>query len=116
MPVLKYTQTEGEKLSEGLERRLVHLQALMTVIIDFTDGPQREPDPPHAHPHEQTCYVAEGEILFLMEGEETQHLHAGDLFYVPSGRSHCIQRLSPKVRLVDSFSPIREDFLPHGNS
>jgi hypothetical protein len=38
-------------------------------------------------------------------------LKAGDMFEVPSGKLHTIKLLTEKARLVDSFSPIREDFL-----
>ena len=111
MPVQFYHKAKVEKIAEGVERRMVYMPNLMTVTIDFTAGPQTSPDPMHAHPHEQTSYVAKGEVLFFMEGEESQHLKEGDVFYVPSGKKHCIQLLSGHVWLVDSFSPIREDFL-----
>nr|WKN36389.1 cupin domain-containing protein [Tunicatimonas sp. TK19036] len=111
MPTLSYKHTTPEKVGEGIERRLVHTDTLMTAVLDFSGGPKAEPDPFHSHPHEQTCYIAEGKVLFLMEGEEPVELSAGDLFYVPSGKSHAIQLLSERARLVDSFTPIREDFL-----
>lgn len=111
MPVLNYTQTKPETIAPGVTRRIAYTPNLMTVIIDFTNGPASEPDPLHAHPHEQTSYVATGEILFFLEGEETAHLKPGDVFYVPSGKKHGIQLLTEHVRLVDSFTPIREDFL-----
>jgi hypothetical protein len=38
-------------------------------------------------------------------------LGAGDLFAVPGGVPHSIQLLSATARLVDTFNPIREDFL-----
>jgi quercetin dioxygenase-like cupin family protein len=65
----------------------------------------------HHHVHEQTTYVAEGEIIFLCEGEPDQRLKKGDMFSVPSGIPHAIQLLSKEARLVDSFNPIRNDFL-----
>ncbi|MEM8967333.1 MAG: cupin domain-containing protein [Bacteroidota bacterium] len=111
MPVLKYQETEPEQVNEEIQRRLVHTNSLMTAVLDLSGGPKAEPDPYHSHPHEQTCYLAEGKILFLMEGKEPVELQAGDLFYVPSGKPHAIQLLSETARLVDSFSPIREDFL-----
>lgn len=111
MPVQIYAQAPAETIAPGVTRRLVYTPHLMTVLIDFTNGPQTQPDPWHAHPHEQTSYVATGEILFFLEGEETAHLRAGDMFYVPSGQQHCIQLLTAHVRLVDSFTPIRQDFL-----
>jgi len=35
---------------------------------------------------------------------------AGDMFAVPPEKKHTIKLLTEKVRLVDSFNPIREDF------
>ena len=111
MAVLKFDEVPYEVVREGLQRKIIHTDNLMNVLIDFTDGPWEEPEPPHSHPHEQTSYVAEGEILFLCEGEPDQHLKAGDMFAVPSGRPHTIQLLTKRARLVDSFNPLREDFL-----
>jgi quercetin dioxygenase-like cupin family protein len=111
MAVLKFDDVSYEVVREGLQRKIIHTDNLMTVLIDFTDGPWEKPEPPHSHPHEQVSYVAEGEIIFICEGEDDQHLKAGDMFAVPPGRPHTIQLLTQKARLVDSFSPVREDFL-----
>lgn len=110
MTTLKYEETPAVRIREGAERRLGYIDNLMIVVMDFRDGPQDQPDPLHSHPHEQVSYVAEGEILLLLDGEQT-HLRAGDLYLVPSGRPHSIQLLTERVRLVDCFTPIREDFL-----
>ena len=111
MAVLLYKDADVQHPVEGVERRLVHLEKLLTAVLDFTNGPQSQPDPMHSHPHEQTSYIAHGEVLFFMEGEEPQHLRAGDMFYVPSNKPHCIQLLTKTARLVDSFSPVWEDFV-----
>lgn len=111
MPVLYYDEAEVQFPAEGVERRLVHTEKMLTAVLDFNNGPQAEPDPMHSHPHEQISYIAAGEVMFFMEGEEPRRLKAGDIFYVPSNKMHCIQLLSAQVRLVDSFSPVREDFL-----
>ena len=110
MAVLRYEQAPAQRIREGVERRLGHTEKLMMVVIDFDDGPKEEPDPPHSHPHEQVSYVAEGEILFLLDGQ-AERLGPGDVFLVPSGVPHSIQQLTEHVRLVDCFTPIREDFL-----
>jgi mannose-6-phosphate isomerase-like protein (cupin superfamily) len=110
MPVKKESSTIPEKVNDGFSRRIVHLNNLMTVVCDFTNGPAPEPDPPHSHPHEQITYVAEGE-LFLFLGNEKHHLTGGDTFLVPPDLPHCIQTISAHVRLIDCFSPIREDFI-----
>ena len=83
----------------------------MSVLIDFIDGPWDNPEPYHSHPHEQTSYIASGEIMFFCEGEKEQLLKAGDMFAVPSGVKHTIQLLTREARLIDSFTPLREDFL-----
>ena len=110
MPVNKEILNIPEKVKEGFRRRITHLDNLMVVVCDFTNGPAANPDPPHSHPHEQITYVAEGE-LFLFLGEEKHHLTQGDVFLVPPDLPHCIQTISAHVRLIDCFSPIREDFL-----
>lgn len=111
MAVLRFDDVPYEIVREGLQRKIIHTDNLMSVLIDFSDGPWDKPEPPHSHPHEQTTYVAAGEIIFFCEGEKDQHLKAGDMFAVPSGRSHTIQLLTEKARLIDNFNPLREDFL-----
>lgn len=111
MATLKFDEVPYEKVRDGLERKIIHTNNLMTVLIDFTDGPWEQPEPPHSHSHEQTSYVAAGEIIFFCEDEEPVKLKAGDMFAAPSGKKHTIQLLTPTARLVDSFNPIREDFL-----
>ncbi|HDQ44390.1 MAG TPA: cupin domain-containing protein [bacterium] len=111
MPVKKHQDFPPVRVKDGMSRTVMHTDHLMTVVVDFTGGPWEEPDPWHAHPHEQVSYVAEGEILFLCEGEPDAHLGPGDLFAVAPGRKHTIRLLTGKVRLIDSFYPVREDFL-----
>ena len=115
MPVLKADTAPMTQVKEGISRRLVHASNIMMVAIDFTNGPWSEPEPLHHHVHEQATYVAEGEILFFCEGEKEQKLKAGDMFWVPSGKKHGIQLLSADAKLVDSFNPIREDFIEKGS-
>jgi quercetin dioxygenase-like cupin family protein len=115
MPVFIQNETIPEKISATFERRITHLRNLMVVVCDFTNGPAPQPDTPHSHHHEQITYVAEGELYFFL-GEEKHHLNQGDVFSVPSSVPHCIQTISHKVRLIDSFSPIRTDFLREGEN
>lgn len=111
MTVLKLTESTPQIVRKGLERRIIYTQNLMTVIVDFTDGPWAEAEPYHSHPHEQTSYVASGEIIFFCEGETEQHLREGDMFSATSGQKHTIRLLSPTARLIDSFNPIRQEFI-----
>ncbi|MDF1573222.1 MAG: cupin domain-containing protein [Bacteroidales bacterium] len=98
------------EIASGVFRKIATMEHLMVAVIDFTGGPMKEPDPYHSHEHEQITYVVSGRLKFIIEGEVSE-LQAGDTITIPSGKSHTIQTLTPEVRLVDSFSPIREDFL-----
>ena len=100
-------EIEHHDIAPGVHARPFWGDELMLVVVNL--DPYSEV-PPHSHPHEQVAYVAEGEVIFLMDGEET-HLRPGDMYLVPSGRPHSIQQLTEHVRLVDCFTPIREDFL-----
>lgn len=99
-----------QKISSKFSRTIIHLENLMVVVCDFSNGPMKEPEPPHSHPHEQITFVAEGELFFYKDGKEF-HLRKGDLITIPPDVEHCVRTLSEDVRLIDSFSPIRRDFL-----
>ncbi len=99
-----------ETIAEKRTRYLTHSKNLMMVVIDFDDGPCDVPDEPHSHPHEQITYVAEGELLFFINQEESR-VQTGDIIVIPPDAPHSVQPLSKHVRLIDTFTPIREDFL-----
>jgi quercetin dioxygenase-like cupin family protein len=110
---MKYVRAESGSqrkiLRPGMTRRVAHLNNIMVAVIDVEE-PMEEPDPPHSHPHEQITYVAEGDLWFII-GIERYRLQKGDLIVIPAEEPHTIQTISRDVRLIDSFSPVREDFL-----
>ena len=110
MTVISRSNSPRYPIAAGRERYHAHAEQLMVVVFDFNDGPSAQPDPPHSHPHEQITYVAEGRVLFFIDGDSCE-LAAGDLITVPPNAPHSIQLLTPTARLVDSFSPVREDML-----
>ena len=110
MGTIKQNDVIKETIGPDRTRYLGHTDNLMMVVIDFDDGPTSEPDPPHSHPHEQMSYVVEGEIVVII-GDDATRLGPGDMFTVPPDVLHTVQLLTEHVRLVDAFSPIREDFI-----
>lgn len=110
MGIIKRSELTPEIIVPGRTRYLAFTETLMTVVVDFNDGPTSEPDPPHSHPNEQVSYVASGEINLFMENKLTR-LGPGDMFTVPPNLSHSVQLLTSYVRIVDTFTPIRKDFL-----
>ncbi len=111
MSVLLFDETPYEIINNRVKRKLIHTENLMTVVVDFSEGPWAEADPLHNHPHEQTTFIAEGEVIFYFEGEPEQRLKAGDMVAVSPYVKHAIKLVSPTARLIDSFNPVREDFL-----
>ncbi len=110
MATVKRSELTPEVIAPRRTRYLAYTEKLMMVVMDFQDGPTSVPDPPHSHPHEQVSYVVSGEINIFLNNEPTR-LGPGDLFTVPPNLPHSVQLLSEHVRLVDTFSPIRQDFL-----
>ena len=110
MGTLKCVDVKKEIIGDKRVRYLTHTENIMMVVIDFDDGPTDEPDPPHSHPHEQVSYVAAGKVIFFLDGEPTE-LGPGDMFTVPPDIPHSARLLTAHVRLVDTFTPLRQDFL-----
>jgi quercetin dioxygenase-like cupin family protein len=110
MGAVKQTELTPQVIAQGRTRYLAHTDNLMMAVIDFNDGPTSQPDPPHSHPHEQVSYVASGEINLFLDNAPVR-LGPGDMFTVPANVPHAVQLLSDEVRLIDAFTPIREEFL-----
>lgn len=110
MTVIKQDETTPEVIGEGRSRYIACTDNLMMVVVDFKDGPASEPDPPHSHPHEQITHVVSGKLIFFLNDKPT-HLGPGDMITVPGGAPHSVQILTLEARLIDAFTPIREDFI-----
>lgn len=63
----------------------------------------------HSHSNEQTGFVYQGTLTFLVGGEEF-HCACGDSYAIPGGEPHAAEnRGDAEVRGVDIFSPPRTD-------
>ena len=102
------TAIERETLEEGLTGRKIraHGGNLMMVEVMFESGALGYE---HTHVHEQVCYCLAGEFEFTVDGDKT-HLRPGDSVYIPPSVLHGVVCLS-RGRLLDVFTPQREDFL-----
>jgi len=94
-------------LGNGNRRRvLVSRPELMQVEFAFDKGAVGAL---HSHPHVQSSYVAEGTFEVTI-GDEVTTLGPGGSFIVPPNVVHGVKALTGG-RLVDSFTPRRDDFL-----
>ena len=101
-------EIELETLEEGRVSRKIraHDGGLMMVEVMFKSGAVGYE---HRHVHEQVCYCLEGEFEFTVE-RQTTRLRPGDSVYVPPSALHGTVCLG-EGRLLDIFTPQREDFL-----
>jgi quercetin dioxygenase-like cupin family protein len=107
----KYQDAPVTRVAEGIERRIIHTDNLMLVVVDFYDGPTASADPFHHHVHEQVSFLAVGEVFLWAGDKEPVHLKAGDMFAMQTDVPHTIQRLTEHVRIIDCFTPLREEFI-----
>ena len=63
----------------------------------------------HSHPHVQISYVLEGKFEATI-GDETKIIGVGDTYYTVPDIPHGVVCLE-KGKLLDIFTPEREDFL-----
>ena len=100
-------ETGWTELGPGNTRRvLIHTPELMQVEFGF------EADAVgalHSHPHVQVSYVADGSFEVTIDGN-TEVVRQGGSFIVSSGLVHGVRALE-KGRLIDVFTPMRDDFV-----
>ena len=67
--------------------------------------------PPHGHPYEQTGYLVSGRMEFIING--IKHItEPGDSWSIASNVEHGATAIE-ETRVVEVFSPVREDYLPY---
>lgn len=92
----------------GVRRKVLgYDSAIMMVRVEFEEGAVGSM---HKHPHLQ-CTLVESGIFDVTISGATERLVAGDCFFVPSNAVHGVTALVAGV-LVDTFTPMREEFVP----
>ncbi|MFC1619545.1 cupin domain-containing protein [Candidatus Neomarinimicrobiota bacterium] len=109
---IRKSDIEIEEIKPGLKRQIMgHDSNLMLVRVFFDTGVVAEQ---HKHHHQQVSYVERGKFEVEIDGKK-ETLMTGDCFVIPSDSMHgakCLEEGS----LIDTFSPMREDFLESGSS
>ncbi|MCA8909215.1 MAG: cupin domain-containing protein [Rhodospirillaceae bacterium] len=91
----------------GIDRQVLSdSEGLMVVSFSFAEGAVGTR---HSHPHTQSTYVESGRFRFEI-GEEAFEVGPGDSFVIPSNAEHGCRCLEAG-RLIDTFTPRRDDFL-----
>ncbi len=96
---------EIQRLLPGTEVRFIHSDRMTVAHWHF------DPDidlPEHSHHHDQISTVVEGEFELTLNGV-TERLSAGDYLVIPPNVVHSGRSITD-CRIIDVFSPVREDF------
>ena len=86
-------------------------ERIMFSFLDLQPGCEI---PEHSHPHEQAGLVLQGSFRFRI-GSEERLTGPGDAFIVPPEVAHSGEVVEGPVKIVDIFSPPREDYLEKYN-
>jgi quercetin dioxygenase-like cupin family protein len=103
-------ETPWESGGEGIRRQILGYDGqLMLVRVEFQKGAVAKA---HEHFHSQSSYIAGGVFEFHVDGEK-QILKTGDGIYIAPNVHHGATCLEAGI-VIDTFSPVREDFLNNG--
>ncbi len=99
------------ELAPGLTARIfVGDQAMLSVV---TIEPNAEGQV-HSHPQEQWGVLLEGDAVRIQDGEEIA-VKAGDFWRTPGGVPHGLRAGPQGARVLDIFSPPRDEYRKAGS-
>ncbi len=93
------------EISRGFTARFIHTETMTLAFVDVEAGADLAQ---HAHVNEQVTNVLEGEFELTVAGEVLR-LHPGESVVIPSNVPHSGRAITV-CRILDVFSPVREDF------
>ena len=105
------TQGIQRVLGPGLATRIfVGDQAMLSVVTLEPDSEGQI----HSHPQEQWGVMLEGDAVRIQDGVE-HPVKAGDFWRTPGGVSHGIRAGANGARVLDIFSPPRDEYRKAGS-
>jgi amino-acid N-acetyltransferase len=97
----------GESIIPGANMWAVALDKVMFTYFEIEPGARFEK---HKHESEQITYVLEGELFFEL-GDKIECVGSGGVIAIPSNVPHAAYTEDKRVRAVDAWSPVREEFI-----
>ncbi|WP_209402033.1 cupin domain-containing protein [Pseudozobellia sp. WGM2] len=103
---LNLSTIPSKELIPGYHAKMVHGDKMSIAYWTVKKGAEV---PEHSHMHEQVMQVLEGSFEFTLDGETKTYL-PNDIVVIPSYSVHSGKALTD-CRLMDIFSPVREEYL-----
>ncbi|MBI3521867.1 MAG: cupin domain-containing protein [Chloroflexi bacterium] len=108
MPRLYFASPRDLPLARAIPGVTRHVLQTERTTVAITDYEPKTVIETHKHDAEQTGVVVKGSVVFVIAGEQ-RILTPGDTYRVPSGASHGARILEAAARVIEVWSPPRED-------
>ena len=96
----------AKELVPGINAKTFWGEQMLAAVVDLDPNTQL---PRHSHPHEQLGIVIEGQIEFIIADQE-KVLGPGEVYVIPGGVEHQARTFDQPVKVMDVFSPVREEY------
>ncbi len=103
---IDWAKVEAQEIGPGVRIKTPHGERIMLSLVEFD---REAVVPAHSHPHEQAGIVLDGRLELTIAGE-SRVLGAGDAYVIPGNVEHAARPIDGPCRVLDIFSPIREDY------
>jgi quercetin dioxygenase-like cupin family protein len=98
-------EIEEREIFPGFKGKFVHSEKMSWVFWDVKKGSVVNE---HQHINEQIMHVVKGKFEFVLNGKHNIYTD-GDIVVISSNMSHSGKALT-NCKLIDVFSPIREEY------
>ncbi len=105
--IVHYRDVPLIELVPGLKSHIVSAEKVM---VSFVTAEPNSYLPPHRHQSEQITVVMDGTIDFIVDGK-LYHLKKGNVVTIPSNIEHGGYISDNGCRVIDVFSPPRQDLV-----
>ncbi len=111
MPFIQPGELSRLELFPGIVGALVAGEHLMLSFLEMEEGAEVAE---HSHPHEQAGLVLAGKLRFRI-GDKEKVAGPGDAFIIPPNVAHWGIVEEGPAKVLDIFSPPREDYIERYN-
>lgn len=103
----RWRDLPSEAVRPGVRRYGFGTERAMLVMNELEPGMEVRP---HSHDFDQIALVLEGDMRFVLDGEEVT-VSAGEVLLIPAGVTHCGEPVGDTPVLnLDVFAPARDDY------
>lgn len=106
MPFFDPKERQSKELLPGIHARTFWGEQMLLAVFDLDPHTHL---PRHSHPHEQLGTVIQGQMELTI-GDESRLLQPGDVYIIPGGVEHEALTFDEAVKVIDVFSPVREEY------